>query len=306
MLFRQGSLFNFRFFLLLVLSVVLMVVDHRQHHLDKLRQALTTVIAPVQYVVDFPVDFFGWVTTSMATHKALVNDNANLRADNLLLKAQVQRILAVEKENSQLRALLQSSTKAGLQVHVARLLAVSTDAYVTEVVIDKGTNDGAFVGQPVLDANGVMGQVIQTSLLTSRVMLVTDPRSAVPVQDDRNGLRAIAIGTGAHRTLQLADITETANVEVGDTLSTTGLGLRYPSGYPLGKVVSVNHQPGEQFARVKVQPSARINQSRQVLLVSSSAKSLVNEGRRQVKAMEKSHREQLKTQRVTNGVRGNV
>jgi rod shape-determining protein MreC len=203
----------------------------------------------------------------ISTHDSLIRENLNLKSDQLLLKAQVQRLLAIESENNQLKALLRSSAQVRGKVLIAQLLAVDTDPFVNQVVLDKGSHDGVFVGQPVLDANGVMGKIIQIGPMTSRVLLVNDSRSGVPVQNTRNGIRAIITGDSYTGKLKLMNVPQTVDIKIGDMLVTSGLGENYPAGYPVGQVTTVVRDPGFQFSDIVVQPSAHPDRSRQVLLV---------------------------------------
>jgi rod shape-determining protein MreC len=150
---------------------------------------------------------------------------------------------------------------------VAQLLAVATDPFVKQVVLDKGHKDKVFVGQPVLDAYGVMGQVIQVGPLTSRVLLISDSHSGVPVQVARNGVRAIAVGDAYTGKLRLMNVQHTVDIRPGDVLITSGLGQNYPEGYPVGQVTHVSKDPGLQFVTIAVEPAAHLDRSRGVLLV---------------------------------------
>ncbi len=245
-----------------------MVLDQREHYLTPIRTVLTAAVAPMQYMVDIPVKFTGRLNINLTSHETLLTENASLRANQLLLQAKLQRLVALETENKQLRALLKSSPAVENQrIAVAQLLAVSTDPVMSEVVLDKGKNDDVYVGQPVVDANGVMGQIIQVGLTTSRVLLITDLRSAVPVQDARDGVRGIVIGQGNLAPLALTDIPDTVDVQVGDLLISSGLGGHYPAGYPVGVVSKVQHDSGEQFTNITVRPNAQLSRNQQVLLI---------------------------------------
>ncbi len=215
----------------------------------------------------WPLQLLGWLDSSITSHESLLQENTNLRAEQILLRAQVQQLISLEKENKQLRALLQSSPRAQGKVVAAQLLAVDTDPFSQEVILDRGSRVGVFVGQPVLDANGVMGQIIKVGPLTSLVLLLTDTRSAIPVQVSSNGTRAIAKGTGAVDSLELLNIPKTTQIKSGDLLVTSGLGQRFPEGYPVGTVKSVISRPGNHFADITVTPAAHLNRSRLVLLV---------------------------------------
>lgn len=244
-----------------------MVFDKRVAGTAQLRAALSMPLAPIQYLVSYPIQLIDNMRNIVSTHDSLVKENLDLKAEQLLLKAQVQRLLSIESENNQLKALLSTSATVQGKVLIAQIMATDTDPFINQVTVDKGSHDGLFVGQPVLDANGVMGQVIQVGPLTSKVLLVNDSHSGVPVRIARNGIRAIAVGDNYSGRLRLANVPETVDIKQGDILVTSGLGEHYPEGYPLGKVTSVSKDPGLQFATILVEPSAHLDRSRQVLLV---------------------------------------
>ncbi len=249
-----------------------MVLDKRIAGVQHIRTALSMPLAPLQYLVSWPMNFIDTLGDAMSSHDALVKENLDLKAKQLLLNAQVQRLLAIESENNQLKALLRSSSQVRGKVLVAQLLAVDSDPFVNQVIVNKGSSEGVFVGQPVLDANGVMGQVIQVGPLNSRVLLISDTHSGVPIQNTRNGVRGIATGDSYSGKLHLVNVPQTVDIKVGDILVTSGLGEHYPEGYPVGQVVSVVKDPGLQFATIEVQPSAHLDRNRQVLLIWPSQK----------------------------------
>jgi rod shape-determining protein MreC len=253
--------------ILVVLSVALMILDTRVASVSRARSALSLTLVPLQYMVSEPIQLIDRIGDMISSHDALVRDNLDLRAQQLLLKAQVQRLLAIESENNQLKALLRSSAQVQGKVLVAQLLSIDTDPFVHQVVLDKGYRDGLYIGQPVLDANGLMGQVIQIGPLTSRVLLINDPHSGVPVEVARNGLRSIAMGDSYSGKLRLNNVTQTSDVKEGDVLVTSGLGQYYPEGYPVGRVTSVIKDPGLQFATITVEANAHLDRARQVLLI---------------------------------------
>lgn len=253
----------------MLLALLLMLGDHHQQTVHRIRVSLSMVVLPLQYLVNWPTDFINQLTTDLSSKKELRKENTQLRAQVLLLNAVLQKQYAIESENQQLHALLQSHyQEKDYQVFVAQLLAVSAQPFVREVQLNRGSNDGVFIGQPVLDAWGVMGQVIETGPYTSWVMFITDPRSAVPVQIRRTGIRAMLISDGNQ--LKLTDITQTKDIQIGDELVTSGLGDRYPFGYPVGTITSIQNDPGETFADITVLPTAHLNQSRLVLLLKTS------------------------------------
>ena len=227
------------------------------------------VIYPFQWTVDAPFRFGKWIRIAVTSHQQLARENEALRIHQTLLQWQLQQLLALEKENVQLRQLLQSSAELSSKVSVARVYSVALNPREQRVAIDQGEKSGVFLGQPIFDAYGLMGQIVDITPLNSHVLLITDEQSAVPVENTRNGIRAIAVGLGASGELGLIHTPEVnPDIQVGDYFVTSGLDQRYPSGYPVGKVVrlqynKVNH-PQE---RVIVTPAAHLNQSDQVLIV---------------------------------------
>lgn len=245
-----------------------MVLDRRVHYLASVHRVLSAVVAPIQYCVDVPIKLVTELGSSLSSRQTLLGENASLRVQQLLLQARLQKLTALEEENRQLRALLSSSKHlANRRTAVAQLLAVATDPLVSEVVLDSGQTSGVYEGQPVLDASGIMGQVIQVGPLTSRVLLLTDLRSALSVQDMRSTVRGLIVGRGQSQNLALINVPETADVKVGDLFTSSGLDGRYPEGYPVGIVKTIQHTTGGQFAAIEITPSARLNSSQQVLLV---------------------------------------
>jgi rod shape-determining protein MreC len=258
------------------LAILVMVLDQRMASMQQVRAILSMPLSFLQYAVSWPIQSVDKLGAMVSTHDTLVKENLNLKAELLLLKAQVQRLLAIESENNQLKALLRSSAQVRGKVLIAQLLAVNSDPFINQVILDRGTRDGVFIGQPVLDATGVMGKIIQVGPFTSRVLLITDTHSGVPVQNSRTGMRSILVGDSYLRKLRLVHAPQTADIRVGDVLLTSGLGEHYPAGYPVGQVASVVKDPGLQFAVIEVQPSAHLEVSRQVLLVWPAQKPVDN------------------------------
>lgn len=252
---------------LVLLALVLMILDKRIATVSQIRAALSMPLAPLQYMVSWPIQMIDKIKDTISTHDALVKENLDLKAAQLRLKAQVQRLLAIELENTQLKSLMRSASQIQGKILVAQLLAVASDPFTNQVVLDKGSRDKVFVGQPVLDAYGVMGQVIQVGPLTSRVLLMNDSHSGVPVQLVRNGIRAIVVGDPYSGKLRLVNIQQTADIRVGDVLITSGLGEHFPEGYPVGRVTQVLKDPGLQFSTIMVHPAAHLDRSRGVLLI---------------------------------------
>lgn len=244
-----------------------MVMDKRIESFVQIRSALTLPLAPLQYLMSWPIKVIDTLKSGMSSHEELIHENLRLKTDQLLLHSQLQRLLAIESENNYLKSLLKSSRQVKGKTLIAELLAVDSEPFVHQVVLDKGSRHGVYVGQPVLDANGVMGQVTQIGPLTSRVLLINDPHSGIAVQCARNGMRAVSVGDSYSGKMKLMYVPKTADIREGDIFITSGLGDHYPEGYPVGKVLSVGRDPTQQFTTIILQPSAHLESSRQVLLV---------------------------------------
>jgi rod shape-determining protein MreC len=251
----------------LALAIALMVANQQIATFAQMRSHLAIVVLPLQTMVDKPIQLFSWIGTSIVTQQEVLGENAKLRARQLLLEAKLQRLLALERENEQLRELLSSSGHLPGKTLIARLLSVGSDALSQQLTLDKGARDELFVGQPVLDAYGIIGQIIDVSPFTSQVMMVSDSRSVIPVQNNRNGTRAAVAGMGYSDQLSLLNISVTADIAVGDVLVTSGLGGKFPFGYPVGEIISIQRNSGERFAIVSVKPSAHLDKSRQMILL---------------------------------------
>lgn len=244
-----------------------MTLDHRFHHVDQLRASLSLVIYPIRYIVNMPADMGNWASDAFMTRKSLQAENLDLKTKNRLLKSELQKFNYVKTENLHLRALLKSSKRFDNKVLIAELLSVDLDPYKRQVVINKGSQHGVYKGQPMVDAQGVMGLVTNVGLLSSTALLITDPNHAAPIQLLRNGLRAIANGTGSANRFELENIPNNADIKVGDEFVTSGLGCVFPTGYPAGRIVEINTDPSLPFAQVIAEPAAALDRSREVLLV---------------------------------------
>ncbi len=268
------------------LSLALLTFDYRTTYLLSVRAALATVVSPIQYIVNWPTDVINWMITSISTHKRLLNENAELQVQQVLLNAHLQKLLSLEQENKELKGLLQSAAQTNSKkLVVAQVLAVDSDPYMHQIILDQGSNQQIYVGQPVLDTSGIMGQVIYVAPLTSRAMLLSDTRSAIPVEDSRSNVRGTVLGAGALANLKLINMPDTSDIKIGDKLVSSGLGLRYPVGYPVGMVTKVTRSPGAPFLEIEVTPSAYLDRSRLVVLAWPDHEELVKEVEQQLQTM---------------------
>lgn len=271
-LFNKGPSLGVRLLVLSVLSVVLMVVDARFETLKPFRSSLGLVLTPFYWMADMPQRVWIDMTQTISNRSELLAENEKLKAEALLLQRRLQKLATLTEQNVRLRELLNSAELLDETVLVAELIGVDPNPFTHRILIDKGENEGVFVGQPVLDARGLIGQVVETMPYTARVLLLTDSTHSIPVQVNRNGLRAIASGVGNPESLDLRHVADTADIKVGDLLVSSGLGQRFPAGYPVAVVTEVTHDSGQPFAIVRAKPTANLNRSRYVLLVFSDSR----------------------------------
>ncbi|TDO12533.1 rod shape-determining protein MreC [Halomonas ventosae] len=253
--------------LCVVLASVLMFADTRFTRMEPVRTQLSTLVAPIQWLVSLPSDVLNWASLALSEQRALVDENRRLREQILTLSHRVQRMASLTAENVRLRELLDATRQRDMPYITAELLSLDPDPFTHQMVVDRGRRDGVYVGQPVLDASGLVGQVIATSAYSSRVLLLSDASHALPVQVNRNGLRFILQGVGSYDALNVTHVPDTADIRQGDLLTTSGLGKRFPPGYPVARVSAVIHDPGEPFAHVTAEPVAQLQRSRHFLLL---------------------------------------
>lgn len=245
----------------------MLVTEHKSNRLDALRMSLSYVVDPLKYMVDLPSAVIKQASEALGSYASLVKENAVLRDEQLVRQSKLLKFEALEKENVRLRALLENSFKLGEQVLIAELLSVNTMPYEHILIVNKGTNYGVHEQQPVLDANGVVGQVFRALPLTSEIMLITDPNHAIPVQVNRNGLLTIAVGSGQLNQLNLPFLPSNADVRPGDLLITSGLGGTFPQGYPVAVVDEFISQPNKPFANVTATPKSLLDRNRELMIV---------------------------------------
>lgn len=251
----------------LALAAVLMVTDRRAGLLHEIRYATSAVVEPLYALAGIPQRVGSFLATTFADRHALEQGNARLREALLLANARISRMRALVGQNRELKRLLDVRNALNLNVQLVRVIGIERGQFRHRVLVDAGDRDGVEVGQPVIDSYGVVGQVIEVMPHTATVMLITDPSHAVPVMLERTGGRGIAHGSGSLDYLIMPTIALSADVKVGDAVLTSGLGGRFPSGFPVGEVISVQPDRNGMFARVRVAPAAQLDRIGQVLLL---------------------------------------
>ncbi|MDJ0926831.1 MAG: rod shape-determining protein MreC [Gammaproteobacteria bacterium] len=249
------------------LAIGLMVADSRSELLVDLRRLLAASAYPVQVLIDSPVAFGRWVRENMVTRRQLLEENRMLRQRVLARDGRLQTMASLEQENARLRALLDSTAKVSDRVLIAEIMAVDMNPFRHQIIVNKGSDDDVFVGQALIDADGVVGQVTRDQVFSAEAILITDVEHALPVEVLRNRQRTIAVGTGQLDELSLPFLPRNADIVPGDLLVTSGLGGTFPAGYPVATVSAVTNETGASFLTVTAQPAARLSRVREVLLI---------------------------------------
>lgn len=257
--------------LLMILSIALMTFDRQANRLDQVRSGLSLLVYPVRAAVDLPWSAWHWFSESLASRGELLATNRELNHRILLLNGRLQKFDAMVSENERLRSLLASSRDMTAELQIAELVRADLDPFRHRVTINRGDDAGVRVGNALLDASGVVGQVVLTNAISANAILITDPGHATPVEINRNGVRTIALGTGALDRLDLPFLPNNAEIRPGDLLVTSGLAGRFPRGYPVAVIDEIIRDPGAAFARITARPVAQLDRLREVLVVSRNA-----------------------------------
>lgn len=260
----QGTL---RLLIYLALALTMMVSDHRGGWLSRVRQTAAIAIEPVRWLAAVPGRMAGTLHEAVANQTRLTRDNTALQQQLLLLQARIERLQLLRDENRQLRALLGGTRALQVSVQLAGILDIDLDPERQRVVLDIGSAQGVHVGQVLIDAGGVLGQVIAVTPTRATALLITDPTHAIPAQALRSGLRLIVYGTGRQDQLSVPNIPQSGDLKVGDVLITSGIGGRFPAGFPVGRVTTLQPDANHAFVAATLTPSARLDRSGQVLLV---------------------------------------
>ena len=276
-LFRKGVSINASFLFFLVVSITIVYFDNQKDALRTVRSFISTLIHPIEVIASLPYQIKDSIAALLISHQNLSTDNEKLIEELLLIRTRLQKYEIIESENRRLRNLLKSTFRLENKILLAELVAVQLDSFQKKIVINKGEKDLAYEGQPVVDSGGIMGQIIQTNSFSSTVLLITDPNHALPVQINRNGLRAIAVGSGESNKLILenlpnplitnSDLPNSAHIIVGDLVVSSGLGRRFPRDFPVGEVEEIKQDLSKSSSKIIVRPFAQFENIREVLMV---------------------------------------
>jgi len=244
-------------------------MDQRGNYVPRIRSAAGNLAEPVYHLVDWPVRAARNLFKQFQSQRSLRHENNKLRIEFLLQKAEMQRLETLEEENNRLRSLFDGAQGQDFEYRFAELVRVELDPFSHQVLINRGSLDGVTEGQAVIDGAGIMGQVETVNRHFSTVRLISDPNHALPVQINRTGLRSVAFGSGETGSLILNSVPREADVREGDLIVTSGLGERFPGGYPVARVTSIDREEGQTFALIEAAPLAALDRGREVLLIST-------------------------------------
>lgn len=272
-MFSSGPSLPNRLVLSLLLSVALILFDHKLDGFGTTRVYLNSLVSPLQYLANLPGQMLDASASRFVSHERLFNDNAKLTHDAMVMNGQLQRLIFLQQENDRLRSLLNSPVQDNTRKIVAELMAVDNNPYSHQIVINKGAINSVFEGQPVLDEKGIVGQIMQVSSTNSRVLLIADVTHAIPVRVARNNVRLIASGSGSLDELLIQHVAHSSDLKIGDILLSSGLGNIFPEGYPVATIISIIRDEGRPFSQVKAKPIAQLDRLKYLLLLWSERSS---------------------------------
>ncbi len=270
-LFAEGGGGTLRLLFYLGLSLILMVADHRGEYLDQIRRAAGMLVEPVYLVASSPARLAGYLRDTFTERRQLTSENESLRQALLVSEARLTSLSSLQDENRRLRELLDGTRGYRLKVQLASVMDVDLDPFRHRILLDIGERAGVRAGLALIDSEGLVGQVVSTTAMKATAVLISDPGHAVPVQVLRTGLRTIAYGTGQTDRLELPNIPLSADIRTGDRLVTSGIGGRFPAGFPVAQVSDVQTDETRVFVIAQARPVAALERSGEVLLVWSEA-----------------------------------
>ena len=267
LMFSSGPSLPNRLALSLLLSVALILFDHKFDGFGTTRVYLNSLVSPLQYLANLPGQLLNASASRFVSHERLFNDNAKLTHDAMVMNGQLQRLTFLQQENDRLRSLLNSPVQDNTSKIVAELMAVDNNPYSHQIVINKGAINDVYEGQPVLDAKGIVGQIMQVSSTNSRVLLIADVTHAIPVRVARNNVRLIASGSGSLDELLIQHVAHSSDLKIGDILLSSGLGNIFPEGYPVATITSIIRDESRPFPQVRAKPIAQLDRLKYLLLL---------------------------------------
>lgn len=270
-LFSKDSSLILQLCIALIFAAILMILDINYRAFSIVRYYLDTIVSPLYYISNSPRAAFDSIHEMSKSRETLVDENTRLKNELLIQKNNLLLLKHLTHENNRLRELLGSPLRHDEYKMAAQVLLADTNPYVYQIVLNKGEKDGVYVGQPVVDEKGIVGQIYKTAQNTSRAILVCDYQHAVPVQVLRNDMAMVAVGNGCSSDLLLDFLPNNVDVQVGDVLVTSGLDGRFPEGYPVAVVSSVKLDMYDSTPFISATPTADLRRLRYLLLLWSES-----------------------------------
>lgn len=265
--FARGPSLSVRLAFVLALSLAAMIIDTKVENFATARTYLNSMVSPLQYIANLPGAMMNWSADRFTSRQQLLEDNEELTNQVTLMSEQLQRFRILEQENKNLRKLLDAPVRDSMHKMITELMAVDTNPYSHQIVINKGAIDGVFVSQSVLDDSGIVGQISEVGTTNSRVLLISDVTHAIPIRIERNNVRFIAVGDGSLDSMQLQHVPHSADIEIGDVIVSSGLGEVFPEGYPVGTISKIVRNESRPFAEVTATPLAKLDRIKYLLLL---------------------------------------
>jgi len=253
--------------ILILLSLIIIIIDSKYKNLDYKKNFKSAITYPFYYLVITPKKYFDNAIDYLTEQRDILSQLEQIKSENSILKAKQLKLDSVQNENSRLRELLNSTAQLNDKFLISEILDVAVDPLGKRFVINKGTKDGVYDGQAVVSSKGVVGQVIEANLYTSFIILITDADHAIPLENSRTGMRTLGMGLGASQDLELSNVLKDTDIKVGDLFVSSGLGERFPAGYPVGVVKDIKYENKKPTVRVVLKPVVDIDLLKEVLLL---------------------------------------
>ena len=260
----------YRLTFVVILSCILMYQDQQGTYTVKLRSYLSASLYPLQYLVNAPMNLQKNLSKNLLDREAMINENKKLKEENLNLKSQIQQVYKLESENKRLYELMDSKPKTNNEYIFADIISTSNILDKHQILINRGSKDGIKLGSSIVDSDGIIGHVIRDQIFASEVLLISDLEHAIPVEIVRTGLRTIAVGTGNYFRLKINMLPINSDIQKEDILITSGLGGRYPEGFPVGTVKNIKRNSGESFLEVEILPFANLKTINEVWVINTN------------------------------------
>jgi rod shape-determining protein MreC len=266
-----------RIILIFILSLGMMYLDFQGNYTDRLRSYLSVIVLPLQVVANAPKKIINNLKDKLSDRESILTENQLLKKEIIQLYSKVQQTYKLEAENKRLFELLKAKPEDDKSFIFADIISVNQDNDKHQIIINKGSMDGIKLGAAIADSKGIIGHIFRDQVLASEVLLISDPEHGIPIKVARNGLRAIAIGIGSYDEIILNNLPNNSDIKVNDVLITSGLGGRYPEGYPVAIISKIERVKGDSYLSIGAKPIANLKNINEVLVIQDVKKDYPNE-----------------------------